>query len=71
MVVVGSLALIDMIWSPFGAFFPLGCISWFGTGVIALWQRQYRWVLATIPILSVPFGFFGLILVACSRGDCL
>lgn len=71
LVVVGSLALVNMIWPLFGALFPLGFIGWFGTGVVALWQRQYRWVLAAIPILAVPFGFFGLLFVACLRGDCL
>lgn len=57
--------------SALAALVPLGAVTWLVFGYMALRTRQGWWVVASVPAMALPLVVLGLILEACSRGDCL
>ena len=50
---------------------PLGLVGCLVFGFMCLRKREYRWLIASLIVLCIPFGLLLLISAACSQSDCL
>jgi hypothetical protein len=67
---IGSLAAIEIAPPALG---PLlfGLAIWLPSGLFALWQKQYWWVVASLAPILPPIIIYGAIFASCYQGDCL